>query len=132
MHGTFCKMSRVVLRAFVLLFALAAVPAWADPADVVAAELTRYGGAWSVSVTIRHGDTGWNDYADGWRVETPEGEVLGTRVLHHPHVEEQPFTRSLGGVTLPPHISTVMIRARTSVTGWAEDAHGPFAVPGRD
>jgi hypothetical protein len=51
---------------------------------------------------LRHGDTGWDDYADGWRIETPAGEVLGTRVLHHPHVEEQPFTRSLGGVEIGP------------------------------
>ncbi len=34
------------------------------------------------------------DYVDGWHVETAEGEILGTRILLHPHVGEQPFTRS--------------------------------------
>ena len=59
------------------------------------------GGTWTFSVTLRHGDTGWDDYADGWRVVMEDGTVLGTRTLYHPHVQEQPFTRSLGDVTIP-------------------------------
>ena len=71
-----------------------------------------------ISVTIAHGDTGWDHYADAWRVVTPEGEVLGTRILHHPHVEEQPFTRSLSGVAIPREVTEVLIEARDSVHGW--------------
>jgi hypothetical protein len=80
---------------------------------------------------LRHGDTGWDDYADGWRIETPAGEVLGTRVLHHPHVEEQPFTRSLGGVEIGPEVTEIVVRTRTNVTGWADEVGAPIAVPGR-
>ena len=75
-------------------------------------------GGWSFSVTLRHADTGWDDYADGWRVVLRDGTVLGTRVLLHPHVNEQPFTRSLGGVVIPEGISEVFIEARTSTDGW--------------
>lgn len=97
---------------------LAAGPALADPAEIVSAEARRAGGGWSFDITLRHGDTGWDDHADGWRVETEAGEVLGTRRLLHPHVEEQPFTRSLAGVAVPDGVAAVWIRARTSVTGW--------------
>ena len=30
-------------------------------------------GTWTFAVTVRHPDTGWEDYADGWDVLTPEG-----------------------------------------------------------
>lgn len=46
------------------------------------------------------------------------GEVLATRVLHHPHVGEQPFTRSLSGVAIPAGIQRVRVRARDSVYGF--------------
>ena len=81
------------------------------------------GGAWSFDVTVAHPDTGWEDYADGWHVETTDGEILGTRILLHPHVDEQPFTRSLGGVAVPPEAKEVRIRAHDRVSGY-----GPAAV----
>ncbi len=56
--------------------------------------------------------------ADAWRVVDSEGEVLGTRVLAHPHENEQPFTRSLGGVTVPAGVTSVWIEAKDSVHGW--------------
>jgi hypothetical protein len=62
-------------------------------------------------------------------VETPGGAILGTRVLHHPHVEEQPFTRSLSGVDLPDGITEIVVRTRTNVTGWAEEVSAPIAIP---
>jgi hypothetical protein len=65
----------------------------ADPAEVAAVSLAQSSGSWTVSVTISHGDTGWDDYADGWRVEAPGGDILGTRVLHHP---------ACGGTALHP------------------------------
>ncbi|MEN8262554.1 MAG: hypothetical protein ABFR82_03755 [Nitrospirota bacterium] len=45
----------------------------------------------------------------------PEGNVLGTRTLYHPHVNEQPFTRSLSGVKIPADVTTVTIRAHDSI-----------------
>ena len=52
-------------------------------------------------VTVRHADTGWDDYADGWDVVLPDGTIVQTdnsdtsftRLLLHPHELEQPFTR---------------------------------------
>ena len=102
--------------ATITMGALLTAPAMADPAEIVSAEAVRSGDAWRISVTLRHDDTGWDDYADGWRVLL-DGEVLGTRVLAHPHVTEQPFTRS-GTVEIPVGTATVEIEASTNVGGW--------------
>ena len=80
--------------------------------------MTRSGDSWSFSVTLSHADTGWDDYANGWRVVLQDGTILGTRELLHPHVNEQPFTRSLAGVSIPDGVGTVFIEARTNVGGW--------------
>ena len=68
----------------------------AGDVEVVSAELVAQGAAWQVNVTLRHADTGWDHYADAWRLVSPGGDMLGTRTLLHPHVDEQPFVRSGG------------------------------------
>ncbi|MDO6798965.1 hypothetical protein [Shimia thalassica] len=102
---------------FVLLMAS---PALAEAPVVENVQVQAMSGAWRFNVTLAHPDTGWDHYADGWRVETEDGSVLGTRELLHPHVDEQPFTRSLSGVSIPTGISTVFVRAKCSVDGWAD------------
>lgn len=106
----------------ILAVGLAAGAARADPAEIVAAEARASGGTWSFSVTIRHPDTGWDHYADGWSVFAPDGTELGYRELLHPHETEQPFTRSLSGVAVPADVTEVTVRARCSVDGWGEEA----------
>lgn len=101
-----------------VLTLLAASPALADAPTVLAVTPTERGGSWTFAVTLAHDDSGWDHYADGWRVEREDGSVLGERVLYHPHVDEQPFTRSLSGVTIPAGVSTVYIRARDTEGGW--------------
>jgi hypothetical protein len=82
-------------------------------------------GNWSFEVTVEHPDTGWEDYANGWDVVTPEGEVLKpnpddafTRVLLHPHENEQPFTRSQRGIVIPEGVTQVRVRAHDIVDGF--------------
>ena len=90
----------------------------AGEADIVNVEvLAGSGGGHTVHATVRHADEGWDHYADGFDVLAPDGTVLGTRVLAHPHVNEQPFTRSLSGVRIPPGMHAVTIRAHDSVHG---------------
>ena len=76
------------------------------------------GGQWTASVTLRHADSGWDHYADGWRVIGADGKVLGTRTLYHPHVNEQPFTRDLSDIPLPSAAQEVFIEAHDNVHGW--------------
>jgi hypothetical protein len=71
----------------------------------------------SFNVTLQHKDTGWDHYANQWEVLGENGEILGTRTLHHPHVSEQPFTRSLLSIKIPSDAKQIKIRARDSVHG---------------
>ncbi|MEM7488943.1 MAG: hypothetical protein AAF390_07435 [Pseudomonadota bacterium] len=105
---------------------VAAGPALAGLPVVEAVEATPQGEAWRFDVTVSHGDTGWDHYADGWEVLGPDGARLGYRELLHPHVEEQPFTRSLGGVQIPDGVDTVTVRAHDNVDGWGDAVEVPL------
>ncbi len=107
---------RSLMMALVAAGVLASTGAMAGEADVVSAEATQSpDGTWRFTVTVRHGDTGWDHYADAWEVLGPDGTVLGRRELLHPHENEQPFTRSLSGVDIPETVDRVTIRARDNV-----------------
>jgi hypothetical protein len=80
---------------------------------------------WTFYVTVEHPDTGWEDYTDGWDVLLPDGTVLKpdpdapfTRLLLHPHVDEQPFTRSQSGIVIPDNTTHVRVRAHDLVDGY--------------
>ena len=125
---TGARCARIALAAALLSGCYAAA---AGDVEVLAAELRLQGDdTWHVSVTLRHDDTGWEHYADAWRVVGPDRSELGTRILHHPHETEQPFTRSLGGVRIPAGIGSVRLRARDSVHGFG-GAEFELELPGR-
>jgi len=117
------------MKTFITLIAtLSASASLASDVEIVNVQAVESGGAWRFDVTLRHGDSGWEHYADGWEVLAPDGSSLGMRVLVHPHVNEQPFTRSLGGVVIPEGITNVIIRARDNVDGWTAKTY-PFTLP---
>lgn len=98
---------------------LPALPALAGQADVLAVKVFRTGGTeYIFHVTVEHADTGWEHYADAWRVVGPDGTVFGTRSLQHPHVDEQPFTRSMPGVKIPRGVTAVRVEGHDNVHGW--------------
>lgn len=102
--------------------------AQADEVEILSAEATQLSpGYWRFSVTLQHADEGWDHYADLWQVVAPDGTVLGERVLAHPHVTEQPFTRSLGNVAIPDDVQQVQIKARDSVHGFSA-THYPVTL----
>ncbi len=112
------------MLASTLLLALLSLPVSAGEARVTGVEARLDGDGWRFDVTVAHGDTGWDHYADAWQVLAPDGTVLGTRELLHPHVDEQPFTRSLDNVAVPADLDRVMVRARDSVHGWGAAFEG--------
>lgn len=77
------------------------------------------GNNWRVDVTVSHEDSGWDHYANGWRVLDAEGKELGFRVLHHPHVQEQPFTRGLT-LEIPETVDVIRVQAIDLVHGDGE------------
>ena len=131
-------MLRFVFSVFVV-FVLSFVCAYADKADVWSVELEETApGVYTIIAEVEHADDGWDHYADAWQVLTPDGKVIATRELAHPHMNEQPFIRSLSGVEIPDGVAEITVRARDLVHGfggrevtvrvprmvWATDANG--------
>ncbi|MBO6559117.1 MAG: hypothetical protein JJ959_01210 [Nisaea sp.] len=108
-----------IAAAILLLFPVFGADAVrAGEADVENVRVERApGGTYTFHVTVCHADTGWDHYANAWTVHAPDGTLLGERVLYHPHVDEQPFTRSLSGVSIPAGVTRVIVRARDSQHG---------------
>jgi len=102
--------------AITIIFIFGTLCAHAGEADVVDVKASKSGdGTWRFKVTVRHDDEGWDHFANKWEVVAPDGTVLATRVLAHPHVDEQPFTRSKSGIKIPEGIDEVIVRAGDSV-----------------
>lgn len=106
-------MRYLFLIAIFSLIPLISIAGEADVLKVSAEQNTD--GSFSFQVTVQHADTGWDHYANKWDIVAPDGTILGTRTLYHPHVNEQPFTRSLSRVQIPADISEVSVRAHDSV-----------------
>lgn len=111
------------MKATILAALLGILPllATADTPEIVSVDARENNGAWQFDVALRHADTGWQHYANGWGIYTLEGVELGYRVLAHPHVNEQPFTRSLGGVVIAPDITDIIFRPHDLVHGDGPD-----------
>ena len=109
-------------RHFLLIQFLAAIllpgAVMAGQADVLAVDVVETDErVYTFHVTVRHDDEGWDHYADRWDVVAPDGTVLASRTLLHPHVDEQPFTRSQPAIEIPEGIEHVEVRAHDSVHG---------------
>lgn len=102
-------MNRLLVVVFLVTSCMPALAGEADVLDVVVAcnsdSICRF------DVTVKHDDEGWKHYANRWEVLSPGGEILATRVLAHPHDNEQPFTRSLANVRIPSGLLEVVVRA---------------------
>jgi hypothetical protein len=108
---------RNVFLAAVLLSLNLAGQTEADEARVVEVRALPNGdGTFDFEVTLSHPDTGWDHYVDRWDVVGPDGKLLGKRVLYHPHVNEQPFTRSQR-VRIPVGVTQVSIRTHCKRDG---------------
>lgn len=127
-----CDRIAVLRRVPVVLAAvMLCSPASAGEADVVDVRVQMQAdGSYRFAATVRHADEGWDHYADAFEIIGPDDDVLGARVLAHPHVNEQPFTRSLGGVKIPRGVATVKVRARDKVHGLGGKAY-QVTLPGR-
>lgn len=105
----------------ILLLGLLVVQiAAANQVEIVNVMLEPSANRWTFHVTLKHDDTGWDHYADDWRIVDEKGHVIGERKLWHPHVGEQPFTRTLANVLLPKDTEIVYIEAHDKVHGWSK------------
>ena len=49
--------------------------AHANEVEIVNVEFVKTGKFWRVNTTLRHDDSGWDHYADGWRVVNEAGQA---------------------------------------------------------
>jgi hypothetical protein len=121
------------------LLALGAARASAQPAgaamqrypDVVAAKVRSRGrDRFDFDVTISSPYDTPQRYADGFRITGPGGAIYGERKLLHDHADEQPFTRELTGVAIPPGVRSVVVQARDRTYGYGGKTV-EVALPGR-
>ena len=117
------RSSRQLVIATVLVALALGACAGAEPrpdpgecADVIDATITSSEGGYTVSATVQSADTGWDKYADAIVIRIPEGDTIGVRELTHPHVDEQPFTRSIT-LELPTGVGEIVVAANDSVDG---------------
>ncbi len=105
--------------------------ALAGEADVVKVSVkAESGGTFRFAVAVKHGDEGWDHFANKWEVIGADGTVYGTRILAHPHVNEQPFVRAKAGLKIPNGITEVTVRAHDSVHEFG-GKEMTVALPGR-
>ena len=104
------------MKTFLVLFFLIFLSSsYANKADVLLAEANCFNHSCSFEVTIKHGDEGWKHYANKFEILSLDRKILATRILYHPHVNEQPFRRSISNIKIPKQINKVIIRAHDLV-----------------
>jgi len=108
------KVMKNILIPFLLMLSTTSV---ANEADVIDVKTKCHNGC-TFYVTVKHQDAGWDHYVNKWEILTLDGEVIATRTLLHPHVNEQPFTRSLSHVKIPMNATTVIVRAHDLIHGY--------------
>jgi len=114
----FVTLKKYFLTIFVAISLLATHSINANEVSVEKAVFKFNGSSWSVDVTLKHKDAGWEHYADAWRVIDAKGKEIKKRTLHHPHVK-QPFTRNLSGVKIPENTTVVYIEAHDTSHKWS-------------
>ncbi len=106
-------------KSLVLAGLLLSTSVFANDVEIIKVVLTKNTGTWRVDVTLKHADEGWKHYADGWRLVDEKGNEIGKRTLYHPHVNEQPFTRSLSGFVMPGNKKIIFVEAHDLKHGWS-------------
>jgi hypothetical protein len=121
---------------------LAPLPAWPSAAGTTTVAEQRHPDVLGVKVQARGVDRFDFDvtvsspydtaqrYADAFRVSDNSGRVSGERKLLHDHADEQPFTRDLQGVAIPPGVRSVVVQARDQKNGYGGKT-AVVVLPGR-
>ena len=112
-------MSLNVRKHLIVFGLLLSASVSASDVEIVNVVLTKNSGSWRADVTLNHADTGWKHYADAWRLVDEKGNEISKRTLYHPHVNEQPFTRSLSNINIPKGSKIIFIEAHDLNRGWS-------------
>jgi hypothetical protein len=84
----------------------------------VKVRLARDGKLFDFDVTLSSPYDTSKRYADAFRVGNGKGLTFGERILLHDHKDEQPFTRDLYEVDIPPNVKEVVVQGRDQKFGY--------------
>ena len=99
--------------------------------DVVGVKVSARGnGVFDFDVTLSSPYDTPQRYADAFRVVGAAGQIYGERILLHDHADEQPFTRELTRVVIPPGVTRVRVEGRDQAHGYGGTSRD-VALPGR-
>jgi hypothetical protein len=90
----------------------------AGKANVLKVKFEKHKDTYTFNVTVKHRDKGWKHFANRWEILTPDGKIIATRKLMHPHEHEQPFTRSMSSIKIPDDLQYVIVRAHDLQHGY--------------
>ncbi|SFD65282.1 hypothetical protein SAMN05660831_02015 [Thiohalospira halophila DSM 15071] len=81
-------------------------------------EVTEEVRSYTVTAVLEHDDEARYHFLDGWRVTTPEGEVLAEQDFKHPRPQAPPRRATLRGVRLPEGVTRLQVEAHDRLHGW--------------
>ena len=90
-------------------------------AQVLSVDISGSGMNYTFNVEVKSPDRGCDQYADWWEIISLDTVLLYRRILTHSHVDEQPFKRSGGPVSISQS-EQVIIRAHMNNLGYGESA----------
>ena len=115
------KLQKLIKMTILVLGLSFFVSSIANEVEIVKVKATKSSDkTWRFDVTLKHDDEGWDHYTNEWQVIAPDNKILATRTLYHPHVKEQPFTRSISGVKIPEELTSVRVIAKDLVHGLSD------------
>ncbi len=86
-------------------------------AEIVSVTTSGNENNYTFNVGVLSPDTGCEQYANWWEVISEDGNLIYRRILGHSHVNEQPFVRS-GGIVSINQNEIVIVRAHMNTSGF--------------
>jgi len=101
-----------------LLGLLLATAAQAGEPRVTWVEVTEEVRSHTITAVLEHDDEARYHFLDGWRVTTPEGEVLAEQGFRHPRPQAPPRRATLTKIRLPEGVERIRVEAHDRLHGW--------------
>lgn len=105
---------------FVIVSLALSSPLLAKEVEISKVELEPTSATWTVHVTLRHDDEGYDHYVNGWRIVDAKKNVLASQEIYHPHNKKKSFTDNKSNITIPKDAKIIFLEAQAKPHGWGK------------